>query len=347
MSIKVKIKERIGKKGTTFQISTMRDGKRFSKSFKTKYEALTVAKSIELRGFQALINKDTCIHSMTLEKAVGLYIASKTLHENVRLNLRYWVGELGQLTITDVQKADIKNALKKLNKRVSNSTCNRYKSSLSSVFRYIEDEYDIKHNPCLEVKTMKEPKGKERFLSDDEIKRLLKAAKTSNWSCLYAFIYLALTTGARRSEILGIKWRAIDFKDSSIYIETTKNGDSKKIHFPDNVKTALLELRSATSDNKHNKDDYVFYHPNVTGKTIPFRNFDSRFKKVLKVANIKNFRVHDLRHSCASLLAKNQASIPEIMQVLGHKTPAMTMRYAHLCTSHQKQLINKVMGDIE
>ncbi len=74
-------------------------------------------------------------------------------------------------------------------------------------------------------------------------------------------------------------------------------------------------------------------------------NHEDRWKQALKKSKIKEFRFHDLRHSCASFLAQNGATLLEIADVLGHRNMAMTKRYSHLATNHKTALVNRVMGD--
>ena len=69
-------------------------------------------------------------------------------------------------------------------------------------------------------------------------------------------------------------------------------------------------------------------------------------KLALKKSNVKNFRFHDLRHTCASFLAQNNATLLEIADVLGHRNMAMTRRYSHLATAHKSNLIGRIFGDI-
>ena len=69
------------------------------------------------------------------------------------------------------------------------------------------------------------------------------------------------------------------------------------------------------------------------------------FRDALKEANIEDFRFHDLRHTAASYLAQNGATLLEIQQVLGHKSPAMTARYAHLVESHVESVVDRVMTE--
>ena len=79
---------------------------------------------------------------------------------------------------------------------------------------------------------------------------------------------------------------------------------------------------------------------------VPEPGSDPAWDRALKAAGVKSFRFHDLRHSCASALAQNGATLLEIAEVLGHRQLSVTKRYSHLATDHKTKLINRVLGDI-
>ena len=89
--------------------------------------------------------------------------------------------------------------------------------------------------------------------------------------------------------------------------------------------------------------ELIFNSPIKPTKAYEFRK---EWIKALKRAEIKDFRFHDLRHTCASYLAQNGASLLEIADVLGHKQIQMTKRYAHLCFSHKQKLIEEYFGEM-
>jgi len=130
----------------------------------------------------------------------------------------------------------------------------------------------------------------------------------------------------RRGEIMNLKWSDIDLARGSILLQTTKNGDRRFVPL---VGTALDLLRSKYANQ--NPDSLVFPTPHSPCKPIDIR---SAWETALSKANIFNFRFHDLRHTAASYLAMNQASLLEIGTLLGHKTVQMTKRYAHLSNAH-------------
>lgn len=125
---------------------------------------------------------------------------------------------------------------------------------------------------------------------------------------------------------MNLKWSDIDLTRGSILLQTTKNGDRRFVPL---VGMALDLLRSKYANQAVNS--LVFPAPNAPCKPIDIR---SAWETALSKANIFNFRFHDLRHTAASYLAMNQASLLEIGTLLGHKTVQMTKRYAHLSNAH-------------
>ena len=130
----------------------------------------------------------------------------------------------------------------------------------------------------------------------------------------------------RRGEILNLKWSDIDLDRGVILLQTTKNGERRFVPL---VGIALDLLKSKNTNQSTNS--LVFPASHSPLKPIDIR---SAWETTLRKAEIFNFRFHDLRHTTASYLAMNQASLLEIGILLGHKTVQMTKRYAHLSNTH-------------
>jgi integrase len=175
-----------------------------------------------------------------------------------------------------------------------------------------------------------------RFLSDDERSRLFKAARQSDWDKLYLLVLLAITTGARKGELLSLRWCDVDFDRQTAYVATTKNGQPKVLPLTDSVVVELSKFKD--------QEPALIFNSEITTDS-PFC-FYKQWKKALLSADIEDFRFHDLRHSCASYLAQSGASLLEIAFVLGHKQIQMTKRYAHLCIDSKEKLINRVMAKL-
>ena len=192
-------------------------------------------------------------------------------------------------------------------------------------------------HPCRSVERRPESDGKTRFLSDDEMRRLLDACKASSWPRLYALVLAALTTGARRGELLGLKWGDVDLDKALAHLDKTKNGDQRVLPL---VPALIAELRKFQAS----PTAFVFASERDPAKVF---TFEPRWHEALRVAKVREFRFHDMRHSCASMLARNGATLLEIGDVLGQRQMQMTKRYSHLATGHKAALVNRVLGQVK
>jgi integrase len=189
-------------------------------------------------------------------------------------------------------------------------------------------------NPVRKVSKLKEPRGRVRFLSDEERQRLLEACKVSRNPYLYTIVVLALATGARRGELLTLHWQDVDLKRRVLTFRETKNSEIRVVP----VTGYALDVLSLHAKSQRANTDLAF--PNRTGKKpLAIRN---AFENAVEHARIKDFRFHDLRHSAASYLAMNGASLAEIAEVLGHKTLAMVRRYTHIAESHTRSVVARM-----
>ncbi|SCY38198.1 site-specific integrase [Nitrosospira sp. Nsp13] len=207
------------------------------------------------------------------------------------------------------------------------STVNRYLAALSSCLSYgVKTEW-IERNPCERVTKPKEGEGRVRFLTDEERPRLLAACRPH--PDLYLAVVLALTTGARQAELMTLRWHQIDFKRQVITLDKTKNGDKRALALVGEA-FALLQERGKL---RNLKDDRIF-PPTKYAKKAQYLDLRAQWEAVLKVADLKDFHWHDLRHTAASYLAMSGVSLVEIAKVLGHRTMQMVARYSHLSDGH-------------
>ena len=206
------------------------------------------------------------------------------------------------------------------------------------VFAYAVNDLDILDiNPMSKVKKLSENNARKRYLSQSEIKNLLKAASEHSED-MYICVLIALLTGARKSEILKLTWTVVDFEHRMFYFLNTKNGEDRGTPMHDFLYDSLIAfMRKSTVRNL--KNDYVFKNslgqPNeaLIGKEFP---------KIVKKCGIEDFRFHDLRHTGASWQAMSGISQPITQKTLGHKSPAMTNRYSHLRDENLRPAINEV-----
>lgn len=261
--------------------------------------------------------------------------------------LKWWAEQIGDFTLADCTPALIAEARDKLARRqtrfgrpTSPATIVRYLAALSHAFTVAVKEWGwVEDNPVLKVTKPKEPRGRVRFLSDDERERLLSACRASTSPHLYPAVVLALSTGMRAQEIMQLTWARVDVNRSRILLEETKNNERRVVP----LMGRALELLREHGKVRRLDTDLLFpsqRHPN--------RPVDLRvpWLAALAAAGIEDFRFHDLRHSAASYMLMNGASIGELAEVLGHKTLQMVRRYSHLSEAHTKGLVERMNAAI-
>ena len=326
-------------KGIVYRVLIRKSGmKAITKTFPTKKEAVQFSQKIEgnIReqiAFTSLDNK------LTFKELAGDYLVKECSVKQPKeraAKLEFLVKHIGIKQVGSITSSDVYNALDCLPKHLSNATYNRYKAVASVVFNYACRQYNLISNPIGLIPSKPEDNHRVRYLSTSERKRLLKACRGVSWSKLYLLVLTAITTGARRGELLGLGWNDIDFERQTAYVQTTKNGQPKVLPLTDDVVKELTKFRQQDGSlifNSEVKPDKAFC-------------FNKQWKKALILAEVDNFRFHDLRHTTASYLAQSGASLLEIAEVLGHKQISVTQRYAHLCIDHKQRLINSVMSDL-
>ncbi|SPB16079.1 integrase family protein [Caballeronia novacaledonica] len=221
------------------------------------------------------------------------------------------------------------------------ATVNRKKAVLSAVLTWAVRRRLMPRgytNPCREVESHKVKNARTRFLTNAERDRLLRVCRISSWDRLYLLILLALTTGARKSELLTLRYRQLDLERSTAHLFATKNDRERVLPLPANVIDEIRRFGRPPSP-----DALLF--PSRYRPGQPF-NIGTSWTAALRTARIENFRFHDLRHCCASLLAQSGASLIQIADVLGHQSTEMAKRYSHLTLTHKAELVNRVLGDI-
>jgi integrase len=339
MTTQPKIQIKKGKTQTTYRVEFMRDGKRVSKNFKTQSEAQLFSAKLIVHEEMAVGLSNTISTSLTLHDGIEEYLSQYSGKDhNVRSRLTWWANQHGSILIGKINRRHIKLSLEQLIKEgKAPATFNRYKCAISSVFEYLKDEYDTNHNPARQVKQRKESRGLDRYASPDEVGRLLKAAKSCSWNKMHLLILLAISTGARRRELVSLKWCDINFTNSTAYLGDTKNGERRVLPLTKDALDALEVFREIGNG---------FVFPNQFDPKTSMYYFDKYWYDTLDRAHIDSFRFHDLRHTTGSWLAMNNTPVTAIQQILGHKSIVTTQRYVHHDTKHKANTINSVFGNL-
>jgi len=299
---------------------------------------------------------------ISIYQAIDAYMAAYAGRDTSRFQrMSWWQSKIGHLTLNEIDEDHIFYALEELqerkpryyagkdadgnriykskNKPYSAATINRYIAAAAALFTWcIKKRLSPKGwiNPCKGIEKTPENKEVVRFLSDAERTALLATCKESKWPKLYLLVLLALTTGARSGELERLTWGDIDWDRHEAAIHQTKNGDKKTLPLIPAVMEELI---------RHKGTDSRLVFASIKRPDVAY-NHETAWKEALKIAKIKDFRFHDLRHTCASYLAQNGATLLEIGDVLGHRNLSVTKRYSHLATAHKSALINRVLGGI-
>ncbi len=258
--------------------------------------------------------------------------------------LNWWKQRCGHLLLADLTTAVIASGRDHLLSETtvrgrlrSPSTVNRYLSALGKALAVTVKEWGwLEDSPIRNVTKPSEGEGRERFLSSEEKERLLKTCKESRNPHLFPIVSLAIFTGMRLGEITGLRVCDVCYEESKIILERTKNGDRRVLPMTDEVKLIFQNCIKP----KAAKEDLVFKSLYNTQEQKKVCVRDS-FERAVKKAGIENFRFHDLRHTAASNMAMSGATQGELMAILGHRSPAMTRRYAHYSQSHLKDVLER------
>jgi integrase len=236
---------------------------------------------------------------------------------------RMLIGEINAYEIKEWRQWRLQHTTNR-NTPVKKATVNRDLAFLKTMFNMAVQWGWLRENPAKKIKLLRGEEKRLRILDKDEISKLIKNASEH----LKPILITAVSTGMRRGEILNLKWKHVDFSTGFIRVENSKNGEARNIPLNPYLKDTLMKLMTG-----RNPEDYVFIRKD--GKRITC--FKEAFKVACSKAGITDFRFHDTRHVAASLLAAGGCDIITLQYILGHKTLAMTQRYAHLIPGkHQK-----------
>lgn len=317
------------------------DGRRLSKSFLHKRHAEQWTRQQEVKISEEGANLAAISKRHTVRDAIARY--RETILPTKRSStiptqdsqLIWWDERLGRLALGDVTPARIVMCRDELSDTKSNATVVRYLAAFSHVFSVAIKQWQwCSSNPLKQVEKPKESQGRMRYLTQEERERLLDVCKESRSKYLYLVVNMALYTGARKSEILGLCWGDIDFTNELIHFTKTKNGERRSIPL---VEPLLSTLRQY---GKVRRIDTDLLYPNDAG-TAP-ENPRTAWEVSVKYAGLKDFKFHDLRHSCASVLVQAGVALPIVGAILGHKSHKMTLRYSHLAPEHLREAMQRM-----
>ena len=258
-----------------------------------------------------------------------------------------------KIKLIDLRPRDIQDFINYLYKqRLKGSTIAHYTSNMNTALKEAVIAEIIPSNPMDRIESVKKEVYIPEFYTDDELIELIEVIKTQK---LELPLTLGIIYGLRREEILGLTWNAIDFKNKSITIRKTvgrgkydgvtqflikdipKNKSSyRTLPMFDFIADLLKKYKE-----KYKLNEKIFGNTYITdykdficlmdnGELVKPDYVDRTFSRILKENGFRHIRLHDLRHSCATLLLRNGVPLPEIQKWLGHSNIITTQRYSHL-----------------
>ena len=237
--------------------------------------------------------------------------------------VRYVLPSIGRLATKAVTRQDVGKLHHSM--RDTPTAANRVLSLLSKMFNEAEQWglRDAGPNPCKGIRRYKEKK-RERYLSDEELgragKALVEYEKKGELSRVaVAAIRLLIFTGARRGEVLSLRWEYVDLENQRLNLPDSKTG-SKTIELNTVAVDVLLSMKPS--------DEGFVFTGKVSGKALV--NLNKPWGEMRKAAGIEDVRIHDLRHSFAATAAGQGNPLNVIGKLLGHTQAQTTHRYAHL-----------------
>lgn len=323
-------------------------------SFRTKTQAKQWIQDTEAAIRDGRFKSQSKSKKHTVAELIDKFIATSIPQHPIYFQqkaqlLSRWKEELGHLLLSELSASHVAMIRDKLLSETTSkksirspSTVNRYLAAFSKALSVASKEWEwISENPMLKISKPKEARGRDRYLTREEIHRLLDACKNSPSSYLHAIVSLAIFTGMRYGEIVKLKWKDINFDLGFITLHETKNGEKRIVTMTEDTKEILQNCAGYDA----NSDRKIFDSGKKASSSYPL-SIRTSFNNALKAAQIENFRFHDLRHTAASHLAMNGATQGQLMAILGHKSPQMTRRYAHYSQDHLRTILEKTNNAI-
>lgn len=254
----------------------------------------------------------------------GLYQSKHDYLE--KFNKLSFFESLNKITIEDIHEYCSFRTLQ----GVKNATINRELTIMRSAINYYNKHNQTNHYNPFNGFTLFESDFMPVYLNANQCQKLLNTAKMYSNPMLYVYLALLLHTGCRSGELLSLKWENVHLDKGYITIRNTLSKNKKTIHKPLNHQ-ALSILKSVEK-----KGDWVFYNPK-TGKH--YKTFRRGWLWTLERVDF-NCRIHDLRHTFASLLVSQGVPLYNVSQLLGHSDTRITQKYAHLSPNNLQSVVD-------
>jgi integrase len=267
-------------------------------------------------------------HAAMAQKKIRLAPSS---YEMDTMRLKKLLPLIGNVPAQALNAMRLEETLAHLKQSVSNSTVNRYRALISSIYSFGIRSERIGFNPVARVKAYPENDSRLRWLRPEEERRIRRelVADSNEWE-----LDLALNTGMRRGEQFTLRWKDVDL-DRGILTVKGKTG-RRHVLANEGAVGALRKLQNLSGERE-------FVCPDNDGKSK--RDWRHWFEDAVGKAKVTDFRWHDLRHTFASRLVMAGVDIRTVQELLGHRSIVQTMKYSHLAADHRKAAVAKMKVD--
>ncbi len=219
----------------------------------------------------------------------------------------------------------------------TSATVNRYRAAMSKAYKLAVANSKVTRNPARLVPQRTESNGRLRFLSDDEEKALRAVIRRD---CYIAQLEVALHTGMRKGEQFSVTRHQVEFERKHIHLTKTKNGSDRYVSLNTMAVDALKRLCVEHERLGLPKTAALF----LSWQHKPMSDPREWFNAACEEANIQGVTWHTLRHTFASRLVMAGVGLKTVQELMGHKTIAMTARYAHLSPGHKLSALEKLVA---
>ena len=358
----VTVRQKTKGKGAPWWVFITHNGKRTSRKVGSKSAVEEVASKIEaklkLGEFNFEDEKPTRTfkdYADSWKKITGPATCKESTVENhTHLLKNHVLPVFGDIEVTDINRAKVKNFLHgKINEGYAKSTVNNLRAVISDILNEAVDAGVILANPTHRLGRIgkkENDNGKVDPLTSNELKKLLDSVQIDKeLSGHYPLFLLLPRAGLRVGEALALKWGDIDFNAGFIHVERTyskgrlgtpKNGKSRTVDMSNQLKDTLLKLKkSRVVIPIDENSEWIF--TNNKGGLIDVDNWRRRvFNKALKKAEVRRIRIHDLRHTYATLRLSKGDNIVDVANQLGDDVTTVLKVYAHWMPGKKKDEIN-------
>lgn len=270
-----------------------------------------------------------------LEQAAATQKSFATTQYRVKALRTFFAGRV----MNDLAGKDIREySSLRMKAGASASTVNRELAALSAAINWCTVELEWKLPNPVKGRTMKEPEGRVRWITRAELESLCRVARLQrSGHMLEDFIHLAVNTGCRKEEMLGLDWRRVDFANNLIYLDGKHTKAAKRRSIPLN-EGALDALKGRMAERAAHCPTAQWVFSRKNGKKVT--DLSEGFESACRKAGIEDFTIHDLRHTCAAWLVSAGVPLIEVRDLLGHSTIQMTEKYAHLAPARVRDAVS-------